>query len=166
MSKLFERIWDAKVSRRDFLKVTAAATAAVAGLSLAGCQKTELGTSEPETSRADVETSGTEVPVEHDPVVDVEGKGEWLPAACWNNCGGRCLNKALVVDGVVVRQKTDDTHPDDLNGSGKNHTDKLGWTSFQKYGAAFGEFFDISVQAGQHFSYISRINSLKQRALR
>lgn len=36
----------------------------------------------------------------------------WVTAACWHNCGGRCLNKALVVDGVVVRQKTDDTHPD------------------------------------------------------
>lgn len=33
-------------------------------------------------------------------------------AACWHNCGGRCLNKVLVQDGVVVRQKTDDTHED------------------------------------------------------
>jgi anaerobic dimethyl sulfoxide reductase subunit A len=39
-------------------------------------------------------------------------EGQWVPAACWGNCGGRCLNKALVVDGVVTRQKTDDTHPD------------------------------------------------------
>lgn len=39
-------------------------------------------------------------------------EGEWKTAACWHNCGGRCLNKALVVDGVVVRQKTDDTHED------------------------------------------------------
>ncbi|NMA71374.1 MAG: molybdopterin-dependent oxidoreductase [Firmicutes bacterium] len=38
--------------------------------------------------------------------------GEWIPAACWHNCGGRCLNKVLVKDGVVIRQKTDDTHPD------------------------------------------------------
>ena len=37
---------------------------------------------------------------------------KWITAPCWHNCGGRCLNKALVVDGVVVRQKTDDTHPD------------------------------------------------------
>lgn len=40
------------------------------------------------------------------------GKGVWKPAACWHNCGGRCLNKALVVDGIVERQKTDDTHAD------------------------------------------------------
>ena len=42
----------------------------------------------------------------------LNNEGEWVTAACWHNCGGRCLNKALVVDGVVVRQKTDDTHPD------------------------------------------------------
>jgi anaerobic dimethyl sulfoxide reductase subunit A len=39
-------------------------------------------------------------------------KGEWIAAACWHNCGGRCLLKAQVVDGVVTRIKTDDTHPD------------------------------------------------------
>lgn len=38
--------------------------------------------------------------------------GEWVAAACWHNCGGRCANKVLVKDGVVVRQKTDDTHQD------------------------------------------------------
>jgi anaerobic dimethyl sulfoxide reductase subunit A len=38
--------------------------------------------------------------------------GTWKPAACWGNCGGRCLNVAFVEDGVVTRQKTDDTHPD------------------------------------------------------
>lgn len=39
-------------------------------------------------------------------------EGQWILAACWHNCGGRCPNYALVKDGVVVRQKTDDTHPD------------------------------------------------------
>ncbi|BAS26235.1 molybdopterin-dependent oxidoreductase [Limnochorda pilosa] len=38
--------------------------------------------------------------------------GRWVAAACWHNCGGRCVNKAFVVEGVVMRQKTDDTHPD------------------------------------------------------
>lgn len=41
--------------------------------------------------------------------------GVWKPAACWHNCGGRCLSKALVVGGVVERQKTDDTHTDSPN---------------------------------------------------
>ena len=39
-------------------------------------------------------------------------QGEWITAACWHNCGGRCLIKAHVVDGTVTRLKTDDTHPD------------------------------------------------------
>ncbi len=38
--------------------------------------------------------------------------GTWIPSACWGNCGGRCLNKAFVVDEIVTRQKTDDTHAD------------------------------------------------------
>ena len=39
--------------------------------------------------------------------------GEWIPAACWHNCGGqRCLLLAYVVDGEVLTVKTDDTHPD------------------------------------------------------
>jgi anaerobic dimethyl sulfoxide reductase subunit A len=44
--------------------------------------------------------------------VDINGEGKWVPAACWFNCGGRCHNAALVVDDTVVRQKSDDTHPD------------------------------------------------------
>ncbi|RSK27561.1 dimethyl sulfoxide reductase subunit A [Bacillus sp. HMF5848] len=43
---------------------------------------------------------------------DGDAGEKWVNAACWHNCGGRCLNKALVVDGVVVRQKTDDTIQD------------------------------------------------------
>ncbi len=111
MSKLFERVLGAKISRRDFLKGSAAATAAVAGLSLIGCGNSNLDTTTqaPDESKAD---PTTEMAITHDPIVDIEANGEWVPAACWNNCGGRCLNKALVVDGVVVRQKTDDTHED------------------------------------------------------
>ncbi|MGI6591572.1 MAG: molybdopterin-dependent oxidoreductase [Eggerthellaceae bacterium] len=39
-------------------------------------------------------------------------QGEWVTSACYFGCGGRCVNRSLVVDGKVVRQKTDDTHPD------------------------------------------------------
>lgn len=38
--------------------------------------------------------------------------GKWITAACWHNCGGRCLNKVYVSNGVVLKQKTDDTHAD------------------------------------------------------
>ncbi len=37
---------------------------------------------------------------------------EWKAVPCWHNCGGRCLIKALVKDGKVIRMKTDDTHED------------------------------------------------------
>ena len=49
---------------------------------------------------------------QHAPITDSDEGGEWIAAACWHNCGGRCMNKVLVKDGVVIRQKTDDTHPD------------------------------------------------------
>ncbi len=44
-----------------------------------------------------------------------QAEGKWTPVACWHNCGGRCANYAFVQDGVVIRQKTDDTHPDSPN---------------------------------------------------
>lgn len=41
---------------------------------------------------------------------------EWITAACWHNCGGqRCLLKAHMIDGVLQKVKTDDTHPDSPN---------------------------------------------------
>ena len=40
--------------------------------------------------------------------VNPEEGGTWVNAACWHNCGGRCVNKVMVKDGAVVRQKTDD----------------------------------------------------------
>lgn len=87
MADFIDRINDLKLSRRNFIK---ASTAAAASLSLAGCGSSLV-------------PAGTD---------QIANEGKWIPAACWHNCGGRCLNKALVVDGVVVRQKTDDTHPD------------------------------------------------------
>lgn len=45
-------------------------------------------------------------------IAETDGEGIWKTAACWHNCGGRCLNKVLIKDGVVIRQKTDDTHKD------------------------------------------------------
>ncbi|MCI8366593.1 MAG: molybdopterin-dependent oxidoreductase [Eggerthellaceae bacterium] len=43
-----------------------------------------------------------------------ESEGEWKTIACSHGCGTRCMNKVLVKDGVVVRQKTDDTHEDSI----------------------------------------------------
>jgi len=80
------------ISRRSFLKWSSVlgGTAALA----AGGLSFELKVAEAATETAATST------------------GKWVTAACWHNCGGRCLNKAFVVDGVVVKQKTDDTHAD------------------------------------------------------
>lgn len=43
------------------------------------------------------------------------GKGRWIPADCWPDCGSKGFNKAYVEDGVVVRMGTDDTIEDSWN---------------------------------------------------
>ncbi len=123
MTKWIDKLAHSQVSRRDFLKGSAAATAAVAGLSLAGCQsvsETTGGTTAATTAAPGTaaETDATTqqptetVAIEHSPIIDPEEGGKWVSAACWHNCGGRCMNKVMVKEGVVIRQKTDDTHPD------------------------------------------------------
>lgn len=85
---LTKTLTDTLLTRRSFLKWSAALGGTAV---LAGGVKTGLKAAE-----AAAETSA----------------GEWISAACWHNCGGRCLIKAHVVDGVVTRVKTDDTHED------------------------------------------------------
>ena len=97
MSKLIEKMAQNRISRRDFLKGSALATAAVAGLTLVGAQNVKA------------ESAPEEAPAMPD---SGEEGAKWISAACWHNCGGRCLNKVLVKDGMILRQKTDDTHPD------------------------------------------------------
>lgn len=113
MRKLLEHMRELPISRRNFLKASAGA---VGLLALSGCAKTENELEE--TTRA-VETTSVQTPsaseevspgVENPPGAangdDPDLAQEtWVTASCWHNCGGRCLNKALVVDGVVVRQK-------------------------------------------------------------
>ncbi len=113
MSKWIEKLVNNRFSRRDFLKGSAVATASLASLALIGCQDntvTEADTTEADTTMA--ETTTAEMSPEHSPIVDLEEGGTWVSAACWHNCGGRCLNKVMVKDGTVIRQKTDDTHAD------------------------------------------------------
>ena len=91
-----------KLTRRSFIKATTAAAALAAGSSLTACApagKQEMAATGDDN--VSTQTSGRD-----------SVSGEWVTAACWHNCGGRCLNKALVKDGVVIRQKTDDTHED------------------------------------------------------
>lgn len=87
---LIDKALDYVISRRKFLGWSAAITAATVGLSENGLVQVDA-------------KEAKEIK---------EKEGIWITAACWHNCGGRCLNKVYVNDGVVIRQKTDDTHPD------------------------------------------------------
>lgn len=94
MAKYLEKIRNSsEMNRRSFLKTSVVAAAALATGTAVGCSANKV---EPAA------TEESAVPIE----------GQWVTAACWHNCGGRCLNKVLVKDGVVIRQKTDDTHED------------------------------------------------------
>lgn len=87
------------LSRRRFLQASAAVAASAAALSSFGC-----------APQAKVEeTKGSK---ETTLPTNLEEGGTWVPAACWHNCGGRCVNKVMVKDGAVIRQKTDDSHED------------------------------------------------------
>lgn len=90
MGNFIDGVMNKNLSRRKFLMASAAGAAS---LTLPGCSSNSL---------IDVGADASAI----------NGEGQWVSAACWHNCGGRCLNKAFVVDGVVVRQKTDDTHED------------------------------------------------------
>ena len=102
------------ISRRKFVATGAAALATVGLVSCSSGTETSEGESEDKAEDAGQEGAeadgGEAAPIdsmERDLV-----SGEWISAACWHNCGGRCVNKVLVQDGVVIRQKTDD-RPDE-----------------------------------------------------
>ena len=92
MVSLAKRLSRTEIDRRTFV-AGCAAVAAAAGLSGYGTrlEKAEAAQANP-----------------------VDTDGEWICARCNNKgCGGgSCINKVLVVDGVPIRQKSDDTHPD------------------------------------------------------
>ena len=95
---------DRSLKRRDFLKGTAAATAAAAAFGLSGCAAGAQAAGDGDG--AHVVASDTSV---------VSGTGEWMPIHCHQNCNQMCLNMGYVVDGVVVRQKTDDAREDSFD---------------------------------------------------
>lgn len=93
---------DKSIKRRDFLKIGAATAAIVA---VAGGVTTGSAVAE-EAKDYDV--------VAHDDQV-INGDGEWVPIHCHQNCNQMCSNRGYVVDGIVVRQKTDDSRPDSFD---------------------------------------------------
>ncbi len=94
---------DKSIKRRDFLRASAGAAAAAAAFTAAGTMK----------AHADEAHAGYDE-VAHDAQI-TGGEGEWVPIHCHQNCNQMCLNMGYVVDGVVVRQKTDDWHEDSFD---------------------------------------------------
>lgn len=88
MKGLIEKALQYKTDRRSFIGAAALATA---GLSMLNGLKSIPKAKAQEMASKD---------------------GEWVSTACWHNCGGRCYIQAYVVDGIPVKVKTDDTHPD------------------------------------------------------
>lgn len=109
-----KKLAESQISRRTFLKGSMAATAAVAGLSMAGCTSSNIGTTA-DTTAEETTPVETAAPIEHETPVNPEVGGTWISAGCWHNCGGRCVNKVMVKDNIVVRQKTDDSHEDSFD---------------------------------------------------
>jgi anaerobic dimethyl sulfoxide reductase subunit A len=91
MAGLLEKIESSSIDRRKFVGLAATA-GVVASLGLTGCDNKVVETDKP--------------------IVDLDG-GEWVPFNCISGgCGFRCYNQAYVVDGVIIRQETDNSHPD------------------------------------------------------
>lgn len=100
MAGLFEKVTSASFDRRTFLQGAAVATASAAWAANVGVASEGKVAEKPESVT----------------LPDPDAEGTWVPVACWHNCGGRCCNKALVKDGVVIRQKTDDVYKDGEGG--------------------------------------------------
>lgn len=100
---------DRMLDRRGFVAAGAAvATALAAAGSLTGCAP---------KGKAEGAASGSFAPegtFEGGKAMTALNDGEWKFMECDKGCGGGCVTKALVKDGVVVRTKTDDTHEDSL----------------------------------------------------
>lgn len=116
------------MKRRSFMKASAAAIASMALFSETGCSNNLKETEE---------ANGEYLSDYATQLAKAEQEGEWIPVACWSGgCGGRCAQKALVYDGVVVRQKTDDHYADEKNGHFQNRACPRGRARRQE---VFGE---------------------------
>ncbi|MDR1014004.1 MAG: molybdopterin-dependent oxidoreductase [Coriobacteriales bacterium] len=94
MAELLERIGASGMDRREFVAL-AASVGIVANLGLTGCDNTLTETTE------------------ESPTIETLSNGKWVTVACpQDGCNRGCLNQAYVVDGVVVRQRTDELVPD------------------------------------------------------
>lgn len=92
---LMKKVLASDISRRDFLKGSAAF--GIAGMALAGSGCVAASNALAETTPENAVLEG----------------GKWVAAACPHNCGGKCLVRAYIKDGVILRQSTDNFNTDD-----------------------------------------------------
>jgi anaerobic dimethyl sulfoxide reductase subunit A len=94
MAGLLEKIENSSIDRRKFIGLAATA-GVVASLGLTGCDNKVVETDKP--------------------VSDLTG-GEWLTFTCpQDGCTRACVNQAYVVDGIIKRQRTDETITDSVD---------------------------------------------------
>jgi anaerobic dimethyl sulfoxide reductase subunit A len=100
MAGLLKKIEESAIDRRKFIGLAATA-GVVASLGLTGC----------DNKVAPVD-SGSPKPEEVDPITG----GEWVTFNCPSSqCSMRCVNQAYVVDGVIIRQRTDELQEDSVD---------------------------------------------------
>lgn len=95
------------ISRCSFVGASALAAAAM----VAGCAPENALDATDEGQSLSATGQGYTVDAEFDEAQ----AGEWVPVSCWTSCGGRCLPKAYVVDGMPMRIKTDDIEEDSFD---------------------------------------------------
>lgn len=98
-------LFNKSLNRRNFLRMSAGAAAATAAFGLAGCAPKNAEESGSGDKKSGVHEVASDASI-------INGEGEWLPIHCHQNCNQMCMNRGYVVDGVVVRQKTDDARED------------------------------------------------------
>lgn len=84
-----------KLSRRSFLKVSAATAGVAAATALTGCGKQEPEYEIPKNTKPESFTTG----------------GDWFKSTCPRNCHDTCSIETQVVDGKVVRIRGEKTNP-------------------------------------------------------
>jgi anaerobic dimethyl sulfoxide reductase subunit A len=94
-----------ELSRRSFVKWSAAVAGAATTAGLVGCAGAGSGGGG---------GGGTGPVAERNIGVDLTD-GEWKGASCWSGCGGSCVNQVFVKDGVALLQKTDVIGKDDFD---------------------------------------------------
>lgn len=92
------------LSRRAFV----GASVAAAALLSQGCSPTNALEQSDGGVVEDVDLIGV------DADLDESNNGKWIPVPCWMSCGGKCLLRVYVVDGIVTRVKSDDIYEDTI----------------------------------------------------